>query len=830
MKQLEFSVKETSKLPDGSTLLTKNMSDIMHDSMMPYAEYVIMDRAIPRVEDGLKPVQRRILYSMHELGLKPDRPYRKSAAVVGDCLAKYHPHGDTSVYDAMVRLAQKFNMRMPLVDGQGNFGSMDGDSAAAMRYTEARLTPLALEMLRDLDMDTVRWCWNYDDKLQEPEMLPSRFPNILVNGSSGIAVGLATNIPPHNLGEVIDGVVAYIDKKNISLKEMMKIVRGPDFPTGGYVIADELEQAYETGKGKITMRAKVHIEVLPNDRKNLVITELPYQVNKADLLTKILALREDKKDLLAGIAEIVDESDKEGVRAVVRIKKDYDPKKILDILFKHTNLQCTYGINMVAIADGKPQQMGLLDIIACYTNYQRDVVYNRTKFQLKKAKERAHILEGLIIAIKNIDEVVAIIKKSQSTSEARQNLRSRFNLTEVQADAILELKLARLTKLEITKLVEELEDLNRQIEEFQRLINSKQALMEQVKSELLAIKKQYRDARRTVIVNKIEDVRVPSESDEKAVESFVVGLTADGMIKCIPAKNFALSAKDANDKLTQANLHTELFTALSTSKVMFFSDRGNCYQTTADKLTETKFRENGMPLKKYFRDCEEGEKPVKVFVLGEALPKGKLLFYTAQGLVKLTDWSEYELLKSAFQAIKLKADYALVKVETLEKDSTVLYVTKGGLCLNFSPDEIPEQGRVAGGVKGMMIADDDSLVFAGQIHSEGEVVVVTDKCFSKRVLAVDIDLMTRYRKGVKICDINGLNGNGVFWAGYVTKPFDILFMDAAGMLLLNTEDINIENRTTKGKPPKLRKKGMALTFATRFVTAAAMGEDADAGK
>ena len=303
MKQLEFSVKETSKLPDGSTLLTKNMSDIMHDSMMPYAEYVIMDRAIPRVEDGLKPVQRRILYSMHELGLKPDRPYRKSAAVVGDCLAKYHPHGDTSVYDAMVRLAQKFNMRMPLVDGQGNFGSMDGDSAAAMRYTEARLTPLALEMLRDLDMDTVRWCWNYDDKLQEPEMLPSRFPNILVNGSSGIAVGLATNIPPHNLGEVIDGVVAYIDKKNISLKEMMKIVRGPDFPTGGYVVADELEQAYETGKGKITMRAKVHIEVLPNDRKNLVITELPYQVNKADLLTKILALREDKKLSLIHISE-----------------------------------------------------------------------------------------------------------------------------------------------------------------------------------------------------------------------------------------------------------------------------------------------------------------------------------------------------------------------------------------------------------------------------------------------------------------------------------------------------------------------------------------------
>ena len=337
MKQMELVTKEYAKLPDGSNVIFKNMEQVFHDSMMPYAEYVILDRALPRVEDGLKPVQRRILYTMYNLGLTPDKPFRKSAAVVGDCLAKYHPHGDTSVYDAMVRLAQGFNMRKPLVEGQGNFGSIDGDGAAAMRYTEARMTPLAMELLKDLDMDTVKWSRNYDDKLMEPDMLPGRFPNLLVNGAMGIAVGLATNIPPHNLGEVIDGVVAYIDNKNVSLKEMMRIIKGPDFPTGGYVIANELVQAYETGRGKITMRAKVHIENGSNDKKHIVITELPYQVNKADLLTKILAVKEEKKEQLAGILDIVDESDKEGMRAVIKVRKDHDPKKILDILFKYTN-------------------------------------------------------------------------------------------------------------------------------------------------------------------------------------------------------------------------------------------------------------------------------------------------------------------------------------------------------------------------------------------------------------------------------------------------------------------------------------------------------------
>ena len=389
MKQMDiFDIsKDVEKLQDGSNLITKPMETVMHESMMPYAEHVILDRALPRVEDGLKPVQRRILYSMYEQGVTPDKPYRKSARIVGDCLGRYHPHGDSSVYDAMVRMAQDFSMNIPLIEGQGNFGNIDGDSAAAMRYTEARLSPIALELLRDLEKDTVHWSRNFDDSTKEPDMLPGRYPNLLVNGASGIAVGLATNIPPHNLNEVIDGVIAYIDNRNITLNQMMKIIKGPDFPTGGYIICgDGLKQAYDTGKGKILLRAKVHIEVAPNDRRNIVIDELPYNVNKSDLLIKIAALKEEKKEQLQGIAEIVDESDKEGMRAVIKLRKDCDAQSILNLLYKYTALQTTFGINMVAIADGKPQLMGLLDIIAYYTAYQREVVLRRSKYELEQAR------------------------------------------------------------------------------------------------------------------------------------------------------------------------------------------------------------------------------------------------------------------------------------------------------------------------------------------------------------------------------------------------------------------------------------------------------------
>ena len=404
---------DVEKLEDGSNLLTKPMEVVLHESMMPYAEHVILDRALPRVEDGLKPVQRRILYSMYEQGNLPDKPTRKSARIVGDCMGRYHPHGDSSIYDAMVRMAQPHVMNVPLIIGQGNFGNIDGDSAAAMRYTEAKLSPMAVELLRDIDKDTVRFSNNFDDTTKEPDMLPGRYPNLLVNGASGIAVGLATNIPPHNFCEVIDGTVAFIDNRHITLQQMMKIIKGPDFPTGGYIIPGEgLAQAYETGKGKIMLRAKMHIEVAPGDKRNIVITEIPYGLSKADLLIKIGALKDDKKDLFAGISEIVDESDKEGMRAVIKLRKDCDPQKMVALLYKHSQLETSYGINMVAIADGKPQLMGLLDIIAYYVSYQREVVLRRCKYELEHAKERAHIVEGLVIAVQNIDEVIKIIKNA----------------------------------------------------------------------------------------------------------------------------------------------------------------------------------------------------------------------------------------------------------------------------------------------------------------------------------------------------------------------------------------------------------------------------------
>ncbi|NLZ25709.1 MAG: DNA topoisomerase 4 subunit A, partial [Clostridiales bacterium] len=448
--------------------------DAMHDSMMPYSEHVILDRALPRVEDGLKPVQRRILYSMHEMGVTPDKPYKKSARIVGDCMGKYHPHGDSSIYGALVKMAQGFNMRMRLVDGHGNFGSVDGDPPAAMRYTEARLSTLALELLRDIDKDTVAWNPNFDDTLKEPVMLPGRFPNLLVNGASGIAVGLATNIPPHNIEEVIDGIIAYIDNPSIKLKDMLKIIKGPDFPTGGFIIpVDPLESIYQTGKGKIKIRARVHIEDDKSDKKNIVITELPYQVSKSELLTRIADLREQHKEILSGISDIVDESDKSGIRAVIKTKREADVDGIAEFLFKRTNLEVNYSVNMVAIADGKPEQMGLMDILRYYVNYQREIIRRRTAFDLKVAKKREEIVKGLLIAIKNIDEVIKIIKTAPSVAAAKAKLRERFDLSEEQAQAIVDMRLKALTRLEVDKLEEELRQLQKSIKELTEILGSK---------------------------------------------------------------------------------------------------------------------------------------------------------------------------------------------------------------------------------------------------------------------------------------------------------------------------------------------------------------------
>ncbi len=735
----------------GNGILYKPLEEVLHDSMIPYTEHVVLDRALPRVEDGLKPVQRRILYSMLELGLTPDKPYRKSARIVGDCMGKYHPHGDSSVYDAMVRMSQDFILRAPLVDGHGNFGSVDGDSAAAMRYTEARMTPLAMELLRDLEKDTVRWGLNFDDTLKEPDVLPGRFPNLLVNGTSGIAVGVATNIPPHNLGEVIDGVVAYIDNPRISLDNMMKIIKGPDFPTGGELIFGEgLRSAYETGKGKITVRAKVGVEQ-NGDKQNLVITELPYQVNKAQLLQKIAELKEKNKDKLSDISEIRDESDRNGMRAVIRLKKEANAQKILSFLFQSTNLQISYAINMVAIAGGKPKLLNLMEIISYYTAFQRDVVVRRTKFDLNVARERAHIVEGLLIAIKNIDAVIKIIKTSSNTSEAKHRLREKFGLSEKQAQAILDMRLARLVHLEVTKLQEELAQLRVRISELEAILNSKKLQLDVVRKEILEIKRKFNSDRRSKEIDSAE-VKLSKIEEVEDSKDYIITLSAGKTIKKVSVKNYNKSLKTLSESATLFDVHTKLLYVKHTDTILIFTDRGNCLKVAVDKLPEGKWREKGMTLKNIDKSIDIMELPIAVLkVEGD----GEIVFFTQNGMVKRSTEKEIVITKSFYQVIKLSDNDKLVNVEHEIKGKTFALMSSGGYCVNFEKGEVPIQGRVAGGVKGIILDDKEKVVFAGQ-NLGGEFLIVTDNGYVKRLSSMQIPISSRNRKGVKY--INFENG------------------------------------------------------------------------
>ncbi len=789
-----------TSIPQGNVFITP-IEDVMPQSMLPYAEFVILDRALPRVEDGLKPVQRRILYTMLEMGLTPDKPHKKSARIVGDCMGKYHPHGDSSVYDAMVRMAQDFNMRMTLVNGHGNFGSVDGDPAAAMRYTEARLEPLALELLKDLDKETVPFSFNFDDSLLEPDILPGRFPNLLVNGANGIAVGLATNIPTHNLGEVIDGVCAYIDNPRISLKEMMKIIPGPDFSTGGYIIANELVQAYETGKGKITLRAKYSVETGAGGKKLIVITELPYQTNKAELLRKIMLLKEDKKELLSGITDIVDESDRTGMRAVIACKKEADVDAILQVLFKYTDLECTFGINMVAIAGGKPQQLGLLDIIKYYVNYQRLVVLRRAKYELKEAQARRHIVEGLIVGVHNIDEVVKIIKNAESTPDARRKLMEKFSLSERQAQAILDLRLARLAKLEVYKLEQELEELNKKIAHLQKIIGDKNMQMEIVKSEIKEIKKKYPCPRRSEIKGATDDIYIKREDIKRAVTEWAVSVTADGRIKFTEKKDFISRFKKPLTSAKLSGMHTQIIFTGSDARLVCFTDRGNCVYVDLDDVDPSDYRTEGLTVHDICPDAFDSERAVKLFTREEM--RGDVLFFTKNGMVKRTPWEEYTLKKSYYQAIVLKEGDEVINVESYDTDefSTMFFVSCAGFALNAVKDNLPVQGRVAGGVRGIALGDGGECIFASQINGEGEIVVVTAANGFKRVISSLIDPIGRACKGVIIADVKDCGS--LLFADYVTIPYTLAVINKDGTVEeLSTEEISIENRVTKGKKLK----------------------------
>ena len=791
-----------TSIPQGNVYI-QPIEEVMPGSMLPYAEFVILDRALPRVEDGLKPVQRRILYTMYEMGLTPDKPHKKSARIVGDCMGKYHPHGDSSVYDAMVRMAQPFNMRLTLVNGHGNFGSVDGDPAAAMRYTEARLEPLAIELLKDLDKETVPFSFNFDDSLLEPDLLPAKYPNLLVNGANGIAVGLATNIPTHNLGEVIDGCCAFIDDNRISLSEMMKIIPGPDFSTGGYVIANELKQAYETGKGKITMRAKYAVEQGEYGKKLIVITELPYQTNKAELLRKIMLLREDKKELLSGISEIVDESDRTGMRAVIAVKKEADVDAILKILFKYTDLECTFGINMVAIAGGKPKQLGLLEIIRYYTNYQRTLVVRRCKFELKEAKARCHILEGLIIGVHNVDEVVKIIKNAENTGDARKKLMERFELSEKQAQAILDLRLARLAKLEIYKLEKELEELKKRIAWLEKVLNDKSLQWKIVKDEMREIKEKYKSDRRTKIVETEDNIVVRRSDIKVVVNKWAVCLTAADNIKFMVFDDFdGHYKKKLAPSSSSAVIYKQSLICSNEANLYAFTNLGNCLKIDLNEREPVDWRATGIKLENICDGAQKNEYVVKLFATEEK-PAGELLFITKLGAVKRTEWSEFESVKKLTSAIKLKDGDELLTVENFDDDefSTMLFVTKKAMCLSAAKEDVPVQGRVAGGVKGIGLNTGDEVVFATQQNGEGEIIIVTTLGGFKRVISSLFETYNRGAKGVMIADIKGKGE--VLFANYVTMPYKLAVTCADKTVAeIDTEDITIESRVFKGKPVK----------------------------
>jgi DNA gyrase subunit A len=789
----------------GKSVIQKDIDVVLSESMIPYSEHVILERALPRVEDGLKPVQRRILYTLFELDITPDKDYKKSARIVGECLGKFHPHGDSSVYDAMVRMAQDFNMREVLVDGHGNYGSVDGDGAAAMRYTEARMAPLALEVLRDLDKNTVDWTLNFDDSLQEPVTLPCRFPNILVNGANGIAIGLATNIPTHNLGEVISGAIAMIDNRDITLDEMMKIIPGPDFPTGGYIIAgDELRQAYETGKGKIILRAKVHVEGKTGEKKNIVITELPYQVNKAKLLQRILEVRDNKKYDLSCITEILDESDRSGTRAVVRVKKDADVNKVIDILFKETDMQVSYGINMVAIADGRPQLMGLLDILAYYINYQRDVIYRRTKYDLDIAKEREHILLGLIIAVKNIDEVVKIIKSSEDSSDAKRRLMERFNLSDRQAQAILDMRLARLTSLEIYKLEQELKDVQALIEKLTAILGSKKLQFDIVKNEMLEIKKKFKDPRRSEVLQSLDKFKLDSENSiiSKNSQSVYVSLSANGMVKSMTPSIVSGSSKLWTEKSRLNEAHIALVKTSTSKDVLIFTNKGNVFKVDVNGLPISKWKEKGIEFSKLVSGLVSDEIPVGLVECPTEESDKKLLFFTKQGMIKKSALNEYIVSKTSYLGVKLKDDDELISVQFDKPDTTIFFVTKSGMGLNAEKSDIPEQGRISGGVKGVMLADGDFVVSANQVVSGQNIVLVSNTAYAKQINTSEVDVLARYRKGVKVFDLKGDSSSGteVICSGTFDEDDDVVIQtDDDEYAAISVSSISEDTRGGKGK-------------------------------
>lgn len=789
----------STNLLEDSKIITHEMSEEMKTSYIDYAMSVIVGRALPDVRDGLKPVNRRILYGLSALGITPDKPHKKSARIVGEVMGKYHPHGDSSIYDAMVKMAQVFSTRYPLVDGHGNFGSVDGDGAAASRYTEARMSPFSLQMVRDIGKETVDFADNYDGEEQEPVVLPSRVPNLLINGSNGIAVGMATSIPPHNLGETIDACVKMIDDDECTVDDLIKIIKAPDFPTGAQIIGKEgAREAYRTGTGKVLVRSECEIEEGSRGRTRIVVSSIPYQVNKARLIESMAALVKDKK--VEGISNIQDESARGNLRIVIDLKKDVNPNVILNRLYKHTQLQTSYSMIMLALVNGEPKILNLYHILDEYLKHQKEVVTRRTRFDLRKAEERAHILEGYVIALDNIDEVIKVIRSAYN--DAKEKLMIRFSLSEAQAQAILDMRLARLQGLEREKIEEELAELRKRIAYFKELLADEKKLMGVIKDELLEIKKKYGDKRRTKLVNG------DGELDEEALideEDVAITLTHMGYIKRVPENTYKAQRRGGKGILglttRDSDFVKDLIITSTHDDLLFFTDMGKVYKMKGYEVPEASRTAKGTPVIN-FLNLNSGEKVSAVIPVKEFSQDNYLVMITRNGTIKKTPMSEFDSIrKNGLIAINLKDGDKLISVSQSNGDENIYVITKLGKAIAFNENDVRSMGRNAAGVRAINLDYGDEVVSMElDIDGTREMLVVSENGFGKRTSLDEYRLQTRGGKGIATYDKSKFSKTGTLVGGMLVRDEnEVMLINSNGVIIrIRAEEISKSGRTTQG--------------------------------
>ncbi|MGI6537438.1 MAG: DNA gyrase subunit A [Caldicoprobacterales bacterium] len=781
-------------------IIEVDLEEEMKISYIDYAMSVIVGRALPDVRDGLKPVHRRILYSMYEQGMTPDKPYRKSARIVGDVLGKYHPHGESAVYDAMVRMAQDFSIRIPLIDGHGNFGSVDGDEPAAMRYTEARMAKITTEMLADIGKETVDFMPNFDESLKEPTVLPSRFPNLLINGSSGIAVGMATNIPPHNLGEVIDGTVMLIDNPDAGVEDLINVIKGPDFPTGALILGRSgIHEAYRTGRGRITVRARTEIQQMSGNRSRIVVTEIPYQVNKARLIERIADLVKEKR--LEGISDIRDESDRNGMSIVIELKRDVNPKIVLNYLFKHTQLQDTFGIIMLALVNNEPKVLNLKEMLVHYINHQKDVVTRRTRYDLARAEARAHILEGLLIALDNIDAVIRLIRGSRTTQEAKEGLMTNFKLSEKQAQAILDMRLQRLTGLEREKIEEEYAEVQKNIQYYRDILANESLLLSIIKEELLEIKRKYDDPRRTEIVASEGEIYIEDLIDEHDV---VITLTHYGYVKRIPLNTYRSQNRGGRGitglQTREEDFVVDLFVTSTHDRLLFFSSKGKVYELKAYEIPEAGRQGRGIAIVNLL-ELDSGEK-IEAFipVKEEQFEKDLYLFMaTRNGLVKKTTIKEFaNIRKGGLIAIKLQEGDELIRVILTDGNQEIIMASRKGLAIRYHEKDVRPMGRTAMGVKSMDLQEDDYVIDMERIISDADILTISENGFGKRTHESEYRIQRRGGRGIRTMNITDKTGE-LSALKVVTGKEDLIIINSDGVIIrIETSQISQLSRNTQG--------------------------------